>query len=149
MNVYNIIALIISMLGISTVTGLIWKDLHDKKLANSEHVKELKKREAQDNLRGVIQEENKNLQDSVIKIQDTIDIISEGTLCVLRNDILKGYYDCVKKGFRNDYDYTNIHELYDAYQKLHGNSFVADIIKRFDKLPTEEEYNSSKEKINN
>ena len=62
----------------------------------------------------------------------------EGTKCSLRNDILTLYYKCCEKGYRNDYDYQNIHEMYDAYQELDGNSFIKDIMKRFDELPVKE-----------
>lgn len=63
---------------------------------------------------------------------------SEGTLATLRNDILTVYYKCYDKGFRNDYDYQNAHDLYEAYKELHGNSFIKDIMTRFDALPTKE-----------
>ena len=60
--------------------------------------------------------------------------IGGGTLSSLRNDILTCYYRCVEKGYRNDWDYTNIHDLYKSYSELHGNSFVADVMERFDNL---------------
>lgn len=65
--------------------------------------------------------------------------MSEGELSSLRNDILTCYYRCREKGYRGDWDYTNIHDLYDAYKQLHGNSFIDDVMKRFEALPAKEE----------
>lgn len=69
---------------------------------------------------------------------------SEGTQASLRNDILTLYYKCCDKGYRNDYDYQNAHDLYEAYTNLHGNSFIKDIMTRFDALPTKESYENKK-----
>jgi len=63
----------------------------------------------------------------------------EGILCTLRNDITMCYYKCDSKGYRNDYDYTNIHDMYEAYAALDGNSYVADLMRRFDDLPPKED----------
>lgn len=80
----------------------------------------------------------KPLSDKIDKMDKKIDATAEGTLASLRNDILTLYYKCCEKGYRNDYDYQNIHEMYDAYKELDGNSFIADVMERFDKLPVKE-----------
>ena len=72
------------------------------------------------------------------KIDAKLEATAEGTLASLRNDILTLYYKCCEKGYRNDYDYQNIHEMYDAYKELDGNSFIADVMERFDALPVKE-----------
>lgn len=89
-------------------------------------------------------------------VEDKIDIIdakltatSQGTLASLRSDILSAYYKCCEKGYRNDYDYQNIHDLYDAYLELHGNSFICDVMKRFDQLPSKENVYPVKSKKKN
>lgn len=71
----------------------------------------------------------------------TLETIEGGTLSSLRNDILTCYYHCLEKGYRNDWDYTNIHDLFEAYEALGGNTFIADVMQRFDALPTKEEFN--------
>ena len=73
------------------------------------------------------------------EIDNRIEKVSNGTLASLRDDILNCYYRCREKGYRNDYDYQNIHDLYDAYDELEGNSFIGDVMSRFDKLPTKED----------
>lgn len=79
------------------------------------------------------------LSNKVDGINDQLKKVEDGALSTLRNDILTCYYRCAEKGYCNDYDYTNIHHMYESYDALKGNSFVADIIKRFDKLPRKEE----------
>jgi hypothetical protein len=80
-----------------------------------------------------------DLSSKVDGINDQLKKVEDGALSTLRNDILTCYYRCAEKGYCNDYDYTNIHHMYESYDALKGNSFVADIIKRFDKLPRKEE----------
>lgn len=80
-----------------------------------------------------------DLSNKVDGINDQLKKVEDGALSTLRNDILTCYYRCAEKGYCNDYDYTNIHHMYESYDALKGNSFVADIIKRFDKLPRKED----------
>lgn len=85
-----------------------------------------------------------NLSTKVDGINDQLKKVEDGALSTLRNDILTCYYRCAEKGYCNDYDYTNIHHMYESYDVLKGNSFVADIVKRFDKLPRKEDIKSKK-----
>lgn len=78
-------------------------------------------------------------------ISDRLEKVGNGTLSSLRNDILRCYYDCLAKGYRNDFDYENIHDLFESYENLNGNSFVADVLARFDALPTKEQFKKIKE----
>lgn len=73
-------------------------------------------------------------------VDSVLEIHSEANLSSLRNDILNFYYACVAKGYRSDEDYTNMDDMYHAYTRLDGNSFVEDKIKEFKKLPTKEQY---------
>ena len=34
--------------------------------------------------------------------------------------------------------------MYDSYKDLNGNSYVEDVVNRFDELPTKEEYQAEK-----
>lgn len=135
-----VVSFVFSLLAIPTLAGLIWKDIYERKKENSEKRKKEKKKEFQENVREVIKEENKPIKDSIGEIDKKIDLVSDGTLCSLRNDIKNCYYDCLEKGYRNDYDFQNIHDLYEAYKNLGGNSFITDIMIRFDKLPPKDEY---------
>jgi len=97
------------------------------------------------------QQQYKDIEKLLRPIEEKLNIItkqlsatSEGTLASLRNDILLYYYKCCDKGYRNDYDYQNIHDLYDAYDGLGGNSFINDVMKRFDTLPIKESIQQKK-----
>lgn len=140
MTWYNILTLVISISALPTLVGLVWKDLHDRKKEKSKEAKEKKKQEFQDNVTEVMQIVLKPTNDKLSNIDKKLDLVSEGTLSSLRNDILKDYYACVAKGYRNDYDFKNVHDLYEAYVALDGNSFIEDIMNRFDGLPTKEDY---------
>lgn len=142
---YSIVTLVVTILAIPSLVGLFWKDLHDKKKSESEEKKAEEKAKRKEDIREVFCEEVKPLQKQMCDIQQMVIHISNGTLSTLRNDILICYYSCVDKGYRNDYDYTNIHDLYESYRELNGNSFVSDIMERFDKLPTKEEWLKAKE----
>jgi len=135
-----VVSLIVSALSLPTIASLFWKDWHDKKKEKSEEAKEKREEELRKNVRAVVVEENEPIKKSIDRIDLKIDLVSEGTLCTLRNDIKNCFYECVDKGYRNDYDYQNIHDLYDAYKKLGGNSFIEDVMYRFDKLPPKEEF---------
>ena len=87
-----------------------------------------------DDIRSIL----KPISEKIDKIDKKLDATAEGTLASLRNDILTLYYKCCEKGYRNDYDYKNIHDMYDAYRDLDGNSFITDVMDRFDKLPVKE-----------
>jgi len=87
----------------------------------------------------------KPLEDSINKLDRKVGLISNGTLSTLRNDILTCYYRCLEKGYRNDYDTTNLLDLNKAYKDLDGNSFISDVVARFRALPTKEEFERAKE----
>ena len=109
------------------------KELNEKKELESLRDEKIRQ-ERIDDIKSIL----KPISDKIDKIDKKLDATAEGTLASLRNDILTLYYKCCEKGYRNDYDYQNIHEMYDAYQELDGNSFIKDIMKRFDELPVKE-----------
>lgn len=145
MTWFQIVSLALSTLSLSTLFGLVWKTLYDKKMAESDHVKKLKEEEHLIEMRKMIADEVAPIGETIAQIKDKLDQVGDGTLSSLRNDILKCYYDCLAKGYRNDFDYENLHDLYTSYDGLNGNSFVADIVKRFDELPTKEQYRKEHE----
>lgn len=85
-----------------------------------------------------------DISNKVDGINDQLKKVEDGALSTLRNDILTCYYRCAEKGYCNDYDYTNIHHMYESYDALKGNSFVADVVKHFDKLPRREDVKKKK-----
>ena len=55
---------------------------------------------------------------------------------VLRNSLMRLYYDCKKKGYRTVDDSKNYREMHEAYNAIGGNSFIdSDISRWFEDLP--------------
>ena len=140
---------------ISTIIGLILTRRFNKHLAKRDldreeekkqdielatyREEELRKQRKVDTMQ-VVGEVIRPIKDSVEQINVKLDLLEAGTLSTLRNDILSGYYNCLEKGYRNDYDYQNLHHMYESYAILNGNSYVTDVMARFDALPTKEEF---------
>lgn len=122
----------------------------DKKDAKNVELEQLRHDKRRDErlkeIRGIVVESMEPINTQINEISAKVDSVNDqlkkvedGALSTLRNDILTCYYRCAEKGYCNDYDYTNIHHMYESYDALKGNSFVADIIRRFDKLPRKED----------
>ena len=115
----------------------------EQKEKDEKELEDYKKQEAEEKfierVDSTIQEAIKPLTAKIDSLDSKLAATADGTLATLRNDILTCYYRCREKGYRNDYDYQNIHDLYEAYVALDGNSFVADIMERFDNLSVKEE----------
>lgn len=107
-----------------------------EQLAHEQELLDLREEKVRQTRRADLEE---ILKARIDPISERLDRLSDGTLSSLRNDILTCYYRCREKGYRGDWDYTNIHDLYEAYKELHGNSFIDDVMKRFDALPAKEE----------
>ena len=143
-QIATLVISICSLLGVGTAMTLFWNDMHNKKkqklMNQDEEHKLAKKLERKKELEELAQPIVDTFVKRLDKLDEKLDAIGDGTLSTLRNDILSCYYKCSEKKYRNDNDYTNIHDMYDSYKRLNGNSFVADVIERFDALPAKEEY---------
>lgn len=140
----TLIISILTFLGFGTVIQMFIKDKHNKRVQNSIEAKEKAKKERQNEIREVIREEVAPLKEDLENVKVQINIGQKGTRAGLRNDILTCYYRCCEKGYRGDWDFENIHLLFDAYLNLNGNSFIKDVMERFKELPTKEEYAKGK-----
>lgn len=161
-QIATLIVSICSLLGLGTIMTLFWNDKHSKKKKqleqqSDEHkFKEKHDRESEmiemarpivqainDKIDGIndrLDHVDEKIDSRIDALENKIDHVGDGTLSGLRNSILTCYYKCVEKKYRNDYDYQNMHHMYDSYKDLNGNSYVEDIMTRFDDLPTKEEY---------
>ena len=133
-------SLIVTALAIPTLVGLVYKDIQERRKENSKEKQKEKQRQFKEGVREVVQEEIKPVKETIAEINNKIDLVSDGTMCTLRNDIKNCYYECLEKGYRNDYDFKNIHELYEAYTNLGGNSFIEDVMARFKEVPPKDVY---------
>ena len=50
--------------------------------------------------------------------------IIDGQKCLLRTEMLRIYYHHQSEQALRQFEYENFSLLYDAYKKLHGNSFI-------------------------
>lgn len=136
---------------ITTIIGVIikrkleksFKEKDEKAQQREQELKRLQELETKEQdekllekIKGIVQAEINPLLDKVTKIES-------GTLDTLRDRILSVYYKCVEKGYRTQYDFENVHHMYKDYLKLNGNSYVEDVMRKFDQLPSEEEYRVS------
>lgn len=86
-------------------------------------------------IKNIINEAMDPLNNEITAINKKLDRVSEGTQASLRTDILKIYKECAHKGYRNLTDSENFEDMYRAYHKLGGNSFVDETVKpAFNKL---------------
>lgn len=149
-----IISAIVGPVCVLLVTSRLKRSELNQKMAEEERekseeriregLKKERREEITEIVSSVISEKTVPLTDEVKSIEHKLDKVADGTLSTLRNDILTCYYKCVDKGYRNDYDYQNVHHMFDSYRELNGNSYVADVVERFDKLPTKEEWEKKK-----
>lgn len=123
-EVIKLIVSILSLFGVGTLFAMFWKDKHDKKLAETEEAKKNAKKVKQEEMREVIREEMAPLAERLAKVEEMLAIDCEGTQAGLRNDLLRTYYDCAARGYKTRYDAENFCDMYHAYIKLGGNSFI-------------------------
>ena len=67
----------------------------------------------------------KPLRDKLFKLGD----ITAGMRCVLRNDMLRTYYQYHENDALRQYEMESYHKSYRAYKALGGNSFIDDLYK--------------------
>lgn len=155
-----IIWLITTVVGviITTLIGLFLTRYIKKQFEKQDEVEEYKKQKqaekTKEDMRHIVREELvpvradiKGVDDRVSRVEDSQEILKSGSLSALKNDILDAYYKCNKKGYRNDYDYQTVHTSFESYKGLGGNSFIVDVVSRFDNLPTKEEWERKQEKV--
>ena len=58
------------------------------------------------------------------KMMGTIKLITDGTRCQLRSDMLKTYYANKPTKTIREYELENFIKIYNAYKALGGNSFI-------------------------
>lgn len=134
------LSILLAIFGGTGLLSLLVKDIYSGIKNNTKKAVQRKKEEKKAETLELAAEIVKPLETKLDNLTSKLDKVEDGTLSTLRNDILTCYYRCVEKHYRNDYDYQNMHHMFDTYKELNGNSYVADVMERFDNLPTKEEY---------
>lgn len=113
----------------------------EEKIAKAEKLLEENKQEQLELLIDKVVEKHTDPIDEDLKgIKEKLGKVADGTLDTLRDRILSSYYKCLEKGYRTQYDIDNVDHMYKDYLGLDGNTFVADCVEKFKKIPTEEEW---------
>lgn len=114
---------------LTAFAGVLVKDIWSAVKKNGKKHKERLAQEQKDNLRAVIKEENKPLEERLNSLENKVGLIGNGTETSLRNALLAFYRECAKKGYRTEIDTENFTHMYDDYCALGGNSFIQKDVK--------------------
>lgn len=132
--VIGAIGTILGIFGFTAYMGERAKKKAQRRNEDEDHIKQLRKQEYENLLRNIIREENKPINDKLVQMETTFDerlskletglnLNTEGTVTLLRNDMKKSLDKCREKGFATTTDHANWNELYATYAKLGGNHF--------------------------
>lgn len=127
MELYQILCLI----GIPTLSTLIVTAIFNFVMNGSKQAKEKRSQERKSDLKELFDEfivpmddKTNELTKKVGEMHDDLKKVSVGTLASLRNDLLECYYNCKKKGYRNNDDTQNFNRMFNAYIDLGGNDII-------------------------
>lgn len=114
---------VISLVG-TTILTLAVTSIYNHIVNHSK--KAIKRREEQrrGELKILFDEFSKPIIDKLDDAQSKLDKVANGTRNSLRTDILKYYYDCLKKGYRTEKDTKTFEGMFNSYVELGGNSFI-------------------------
>ena len=135
-----IIISVLSLLGIGTLMGSIWKSKLEVRKNNKEEVLERKRLEKQEEMRSVLREELKPLIDDIAEMKESEELNKKATVSCLRSQMKAELNDCKQKGFATSSEKANWNQLYADYVELGGNHFKEYVDQwklEIEKLPTE------------
>ena len=146
----GLVGTVLGVLGISGYLGERARHRAEKKNKQEDKTEEEAKaaeaRRLEDTVRGVFQEENREINDKLDNITAEIEELKSnlaantaGTVTLLRNDMKKLLDSGRKQEYASTSDKANWHELYTTYKSLGGNHFKEYVNawkKEFDELPT-------------
>lgn len=120
----------------------------EKKLKAAEELIEKKRQEDLETLMNkVVDAYTSPIGEKLTQLEAKLGKVADGTLDTLRDRILSSYYKCLEKGYRTQYDIDNVEHMHKDYLNLDGNTFVADCMRKFKDIPTEQEWRIEQEKI--
>jgi hypothetical protein len=117
-NYIQIIFGILSAMGSGLVSYIWWKI---KKLDEKREESLQKQREEQEQIK-------QNLRNEIL-------LLKEGTLSLLRNQLITTMTDCVEESSKRIYQVDNVNHMMTAYKGLGGNGATESLFEQFNKLP--------------
>ena len=116
---------ILLALGGSALIGLVVKDIYESIKTNSKKHQELVKKEKQNEMREVIQEENASIKDELKDVKEDLSLVKDGLQKDLYGDLVRIYSEYKDKKFATIEEKRDYDALYRSYHNL-GQNGVAD-----------------------
>lgn len=104
---------------VSGLVSFIWWKI--KKLDERREESLQKQREEQEQIK-------ENLRKEILSLK-------EGTMCLLRNELIDTMTKCEDEGFKRIYQVDNVNHMMIAYKGLGGNGVTESLFKYFQELP--------------
>jgi len=147
---------LLTLLGLGVVMKNFWDDKHAEAQASRAEEKEKAKKERQDEIREVIKQEIKPLQDGINNLDQKVEDVQKdvkklrASMITVDRIVMKMALDGYEKqGYTSSSDRAAWRELYDNYEDLGGNHFkeyVGEWKKRLEALPKKEDIIVEKKK---
>lgn len=135
--------LIITAAVTGTITWIVSNTLNALKQKSLKY-KGMKKKEYEemvsDIANKVAAETFQPLERKITVIEQDISKLKEGTQASLRNDLLKTYNHCNRQGYKTKEEMQDFVDMFDAYRKLDGNSFIVELNEEFKNIPLKDTF---------
>lgn len=127
-SIVSLVVAVLSLAGFGTVTGMMWKDRHDKKKADKEEIEELKSDARKASLKEVISAELTTALAPIVGTLQTITTdlgyLKKGTQATCRNDLEDIFKKAEKDGYCSNEDKQRFEQTYQAYHSLGKNGVM-------------------------
>lgn len=148
-SILGIVVSILTLLGLGVVMKNFWDDKHEEVKASKVAKREKAKKARQDEIREVIRQEIKPLQDAINDVDQKVGDVQKDvkvlriSMVTIDRIVMKIALDGYEKqGYTSSSDRAAWKELYDNYEDLGGNHFkeyVGEWKKRLEALPKKED----------
>ena len=148
-SILGIVVSILTLLGLGVVMKNFWDDKHEEVKASKVAKREKAKKARQDEIREVIRQEIKPLQDAINDVDQKVGDVQKDvkvlrvSMVTIDRIVMKIALDGYEKqGYTSSSDRAAWTELYDNYEDLGGNHFkeyVGEWKRRLEALPKKED----------
>ena len=148
-SILGIVVSILTLLGLGVVMKNFWDDKHEEVKASKVAKREKAKKARQDEIREVIRQEIKPLQDAINDVDQKVGDVQKDvkvlrvSMVTIDRIVMKIALDGYEKqGYTSSSDRAAWKELYDNYEDLGGNHFkeyVGEWKRRLEALPKKED----------
>lgn len=136
-EIVTLVLSIISTLGIGTIVPMLVKNHLEENKRKAEEASEKHKQERLGELREVVKEEIKPVQDDVSKLLADSELTKKGLQATLRHDLYEIAHKARKDGYCPDETKYDFNSMYEQYHKLGKNGVMDGIKDEILAMPTE------------